>query len=306
MKFGKKPKSHAKSLHPVLYVVESLKEYHRALVQSEVESLQELSMVNQSFHNVLSDSEDFKTSLQDFEQTFSSVNTVSGQFAEVKDNIFASTMQAQNEVEELKNSSMKIEKYFEEMQSTFEAFQVSFKEIKSCMGKIVSIADQTNILSINASIEAARAGERGKGFAVVASEVKNLSDEIKNLAAMVDVSVNDVEQGADKLNVSIHTSHEALGKSLSKMDETYDKFNNITQAAEGATQVQVEIAGVIDTSKAELQSLCVFFEKMKNRYQEVVRHINIARNMGTTKSAMFEDVDNMMSQIPPIIEDYNS
>ncbi len=263
-------------------------------------------MVNQSFHNVLSDSEDFKSSLQDFEQTFSSVNTVSSQFAEVKDNIFRSTMQAQNEVEELKNSSMKIERYFEEMQSTFEAFQVSFKEIKSCMGKIVSIADQTNILSINASIEAARAGERGKGFAVVASEVKNLSDEIKSLAAMVDVSVNDVEQGADKLNVSIHTSHEALGKSLSKMDETYDKFNNITQAAEGATQVQVEIAGVIDTSKAELQSLCGFFEKMKNRYQEVVRHINMARNMGTTKSAMFEDVDNMMSQIPPIIEDYNS
>lgn len=306
MKLQKKSKSHTKSLHPVLYVVESLKEYHHALVQSEVESLQELSMVNKSFGNVLSDSEDFKTSLQDFEQTFSNINTVSGQFAEVKDNIFQSTSQAQSEVEELKNSSMMIERHFEEMQSTFEAFQVSFKEIKSCMGKIVSIADQTNILSINASIEAARAGEQGKGFAVVASEVKSLSDEIKNLVAMVDMSVSDVEQGADKLSASIHTSHEALEKSLAKVDETYDKFNNITQAAEGATQVQTDIAGVIDTSRAELQRLCGFFEKMKDSYQEVVRHINMARNMGTTKSAMFEDVDNMMSQIPPIIEDYNS
>ncbi len=45
---------------------------------------------------------------------------------------------------------------------------------------------------------------------------------------------------------------------------------------------------------------------MKDSYQEVVRHINRASKMGTTKSAMFEDVDNMMSQIPPIIKDFNA
>lgn len=306
MNSRKKAKSRTKSLYPVLYVIESLKEYHRALVQKEVESLRELSMVSKSFGNVLSESEDFKESLQDFEQTFSSINTVSGQFAEVKDNIFESTLQAQNEVEELKNGSMVIEGYFDEMQSTFEAFQVSLKEIKRCMGKIVSIADQTDLLSMNASIEAARAGEQGKGFAVVASEVKSLSEEIKNLVAMVHESIDDVEQGADKLSASIHTSHQALGQSLSKVDETYNSFDNITQAADGATQVQVEISRVIDTSKVELQRLCMFFEKMKKSYQEVVQHINTASQMGTTKSAMFEDVDNMMSQIPPIIEDYTS
>ncbi len=306
MKFQKKTKSRTKSLYPVLYVIESLKEYHRTLVQKEVESLHELSMVSKSFGNVLSESEDFKDSLQDFEQTFSSINTVSGQFAEVKDNIFESTVQAQNEVEELKNGSMVIEGYFEEMQSTFEAFQASLKEIKGCMGKIVSIADQTDLLSMNASIEAARAGEQGKGFAVVASEVKSLSEEIKNLVAMVHESIDDVEQGADKLSASIHTSHQALGQSLSRVDETYNRFDNITQAADGATQVQIEISRVIDTSKVELQRLCMFFEKMKKSYQEVVQHINTASQMGTTKSAMFEDVDNMMSQIPPIIEDYTS
>lgn len=306
MNFRKKAKSRTKSLYPVLYVIESLKEYHRALVQKEVESLRELSMVSKSFGNVLAESEDFKDSLQDFEQTFSSINTVSGQFAEVKDNIFESTVQAQNEVEELKNNSKVIEGYFEEMQNTFEAFQASLKEIKGCMGKIVSIANQTDLLSMNASIEAARAGEQGKGFAVVASEVKSLSEEIKNLVAMVDESIDDVEQGADKLSASIHTSHQALGQSISKVDETYNSFDNITQAADGATQVQIEISRVIDTSKVELQRLCMFFEKMKKSYQEVVQHINTASQMGTTKSAMFEDVDNMMSQIPPIIEDYTS
>lgn len=305
MKFRGKIQSEKKSLYPVLYVINSLKEYHRALVQSEVDSLHELSMVSKSFGNVLKDSEGFKGSLQEFEHTFSNISTVSGRFAAVKENISQSTDQAQNEVEELKNSSRLIESYFEDMQSTFDDFQASLKEIKGCMNKIVSIADQTDILSINASIEAARAGEQGKGFAVVASEVKSLSEEIKNLVAIVDTSIGDVEKGADKLSNSIHTSHQALGQSLSKVDETYEKFDDITQAAEGATMVQAEISRVIDESKIELQRLFQFFEKMKNSYQEVVRHINSASKLGTTKSAMFEDVDNMMAQIPPIIEDYN-
>ena len=174
------------------------------------------------------------------------------------------------------------------------------------MGKIVSIADQTNILSMNASIEAARSGEQGKGFAVVAGEVKKLSDEIKNLVAAVDASVGEVEKGADKLNASIQSSHQALGESLSKVDETYDMFDNITQAAEGATSVQTEISQVIDDTKMELQELCTFFDKLKKGYQEVTQHIDRASKMGTTKSAMFEDIDNMMAQIPPVIKDYTA
>lgn len=305
MKFTKKkPKQKAKSLYPVLYVTESLKDYQQELVQSEVASLEELSMVSKSFGDVIKDSESFKGTLQNFEQTFSNINTVSGQFESVKENISQSVVQAQSEVEELKNSSLVVGSYFDEMQSTFADFELALKEIKGCMSKIVSIADQTNILSLNASIEAARAGEQGKGFAVVAGEVKSLAEEIKNLVAMVDSSIGDVEQGADKLSASINTSHQALEQSLSKVDETYEMFDNITQAAESATTVQTEISSVIDDSRAALDTLCGFFDKIKRRYQEVIQHINRASNMGTTKSAMFEDVDNMLSQIPPIIKDY--
>lgn len=303
MKWKKKSQKKTKSLYPVLYVTESLKDYQQALVQSEVSSLYELSMVSQSFGNVLKESENFRETLEGFEQTFSSINTVSGQFESVKDDISQSVVQAQTEVEELKNSSALVENYFDEMKSTFEAFELSLKEIKGCMNKIVSIADQTNILSLNASIEAARAGEQGKGFAVVAEEVKSLAEEIKNLVAAVDVSIGDVEQGADKLSTSIQTSHQALEQSLSKVDDTYEVFDNITQAAEGATTVQSEIYQVIDRSRTELQTLNSFFEVMKKRYQEVIQHINRASKMGTTKSAMFEDVDNMLSQIPPIIKE---
>ena len=273
MKFKRKNRRRSKSLYPVLYVIGSLKDYHKELVQREVSSLWELNMVSKSFGSVLHESENFKETLREFNETFSNINTVSGQFAAVKENISQSVVQAQEEIEQLKYSSLMVQTHFDEMQETFEEFQQSLRKIKGCMGKIVSIADQTNILSLNASIEAARAGEKGKGFAVVAEEVKSLSDEIKNLAAEVDVSIGDVEQG--------------------------------TEAAEGTSEVQMEISQVVDESKEALQTLYDFFENTKRQYQEVVKHINHASNLGTTKSAMFEDIDNMLSQIPPIIEDYN-
>lgn len=105
MKLHKKSRKETKSLYPVLYVIERLKEYRNMLVQSEVDSLQELSMVSKSFNHVLKDSEDLRTSLEDFEQTFASINAVSGQFATVKENISQSVLQAQSEVEVLKESS---------------------------------------------------------------------------------------------------------------------------------------------------------------------------------------------------------
>ena len=306
MKFHKKSRQEEKTLNPILYVVNSLEDYRNALIQSEVDSLQELSMVHKSFRDVLKDSDALKESLQEFEETFSSINSVSGQFTSVKENISNSVTRVQEEVENLKTSSLLVANYFDDMQSTFTTFQLSINEIRKCMGKIVSIADQTNILSLNASIEAARAGEQGKGFATVAGEIKSLSEEIKKLVDTVDSSIGDVELGTDKLSASIQTSHEALGQSLSKMDETYAMFDQITQAAEGAESVQTEISQVIDDSRGKLHSLNSFFEKMKAQYQKVLQHINRVNNMGTTKSAMYEDIDNMMSQIPPIINDYNT
>ncbi len=88
------------------------------------------------------------------------------------------------------------------------------------------------------------------------------------------------------------------------MNETYDTFDKITQAAEGATSVQMEISRVIGDSRMSLTQLCEFFNRTKAQYQDVVKHINYASSLGTTKSAMFEDIDNMMSQIPPIVKEY--
>ena len=259
--------------------------------------------MSSSFDSVLGETERFQQQLENMGENFSSVNQATEQFAAVRNDIARSVGKAQDEVEILKTSSLEVEAHFGEMGSTFSALQESVEQIKQRMSRIVSIADQTNILAINASIEAARAGEKGKGFAVVAVEVKKLADEIKDLAAEVDSDIKNVERGTDKLSDSIDTSRQALGDSIEKVQETYEMFDQITQAAEGATAVQDQISGVIGESRSALDSLCGFFDKMRGQYQQVVKHITQASKLGTTKSAMFEDIDNLMAQIRPIIKE---
>ena len=296
--------SEEKTLYPVLHIINCLKDYRNELVQKEVSSLSEISEIGHSFEDVLSENENVQEKLQEFGSSFSSIEEVSGQFSAVKDTIAQSVDAAQSGVDELRDSSMQVKTYFDEMEHTFEDLQNAIEKIRQSTSKIVSIAEQTNILALNASIEAARAGEQGRGFAVVATQVKKLVDEIKGLTSDVNAGISDASNGAQHLYNSITTSQKALGNSLDKVEATSKTFDEIIRSADGAVTVHDDISGVIGDSKASLDALCAFFEQIKDKYQEVMNHIDNAEHLGTTKSAMFEDIDNMMSQIPLVIDDY--
>ena len=292
-----------KSLAPILHVVDSLKDYQQELVQKEVVSLWELSVIGRSFEDILNKAGHFQSELQSFGQSFSNIDQSAEQFTQVRSDVSRSVDTAREEMEALKQVSVQVQGAFEEMAQTFAQLQSSVDSIQQCMGKIVSIADQTNLLAINASIEAARAGAAGRGFSVVAAQVKERAKEIKVLASEVDSGVCEVKDHTGQLSGSLSSAQETLGQGVDIVNNTETSFQSIMTAAEGSLPVQEEISGVIQVSRGTLQSICQFFGQMKDQYQEVVRHIDRASALGTTKSSMFEDVDNMLSQVPPIVRD---
>lgn len=294
-----------KSLYPILHVTDSLKSYQKELAKKEVESLFELGMIGQAFDSVLSEADTFQSQLLDFGQSFSNISQSADRFGQVREDITQTVWDTQRMVSELMDTSLKVQKSYGEMESTFSLLQNAINGIQKCMGKIVSIADETNILAINASIEAARAGEQGKGFAIVAEKVRELAKEIKELTDEVDSGVHNVESGASQLSSSIQASQQTLGAGTDIVNKTYESFGQITSAAETTSSVQGEISDVISQSQQSLQVICQFFDNIKSQYDEVVKHIRNASRLGTTKSAMFEDMDNMLSQVPPIINDAN-
>ena len=119
-----------KSLYPVLHVAGSLKDYQKELVQKEVSSLRELSLIGAAFSGVISEADQFQSKLQELGASFSNINVTAGQFDRVRLDIAQTVSDTQGQMEELSRISTQVQKSYDEMAVTFGQLQSAIKEIQ--------------------------------------------------------------------------------------------------------------------------------------------------------------------------------
>lgn len=239
----------------------------------------------------------------EIQQLIQEINVVSETVQEFVQTSVTASNQGQVYMNELQDSTNTIVKESRELSNEMQCLSKEIVNMKGITETISSISSSTNLLALNASIEAARAGEQGKGFAVVADEVKKLADEIKALIITVNDSVKAIESDTGKLSSSIEESQNVLGRSLSNVEHTYAIFDQITEAAGGAESVESQIRETVNTSEQKLEEVKHSFELEEQQFHDVLEHIEQANKLGTMKSSLFENMDNLLCQVEPMAED---
>ena len=162
-------------------------------------------------------------------------------------------------IDELKKISEEVGSSVNIIAELTEQTNESAKTIREAAEFISGIADETNLLSLNASIEAARAGEAGKGFAVVADEIQKLAVQSNEASSRIDKIVNtlivDAEHVVDsmeqmksvigKQNEYIKSTEESVSEVMEEINESIEKIRNIEKRTQDLETARKEMMGMI-------------------------------------------------------------
>ena len=173
------------------------------------------------------------------------------------------------------NSINQVQKVSLELQDDMQQLHGHTQSISQIMNVISDIADQTNLLALNAAIEAARAGEAGRGFAVVADEVRKLAE--KTMASTNDVS---------KAITSIQNSAQ---KSVDKMSEALEAVEQATSLAQQSGEALQQIVRNVEDTADQVRAIATAAEEQSAASEEINQSVTAVNSMsGQTATAMDE------------------
>ena len=218
-------------IHFVKNAVEKEKENEKQLSADMQRKNAEIEAKNEQIHAMA------ESAAQDFESLDDAIKEMAAgnnNNAQESTNINMLMMEVVELGEHLKEALTSIETLMQGLQSNNE--------------EIAGVADETNLLSLNASIEAARAGSAGRGFAIIAENIKKLAESSKETAL-------DSGKNQEKIGEAVATLQERAEKLIEIIGNVNDKVTSLAAATEEIAAATVEVGNVADNLKEKIDTL---------------------------------------------------
>ncbi|WP_106495042.1 methyl-accepting chemotaxis protein [Lentibacillus sp. Marseille-P4043] len=211
------------------------------------------------------------------------------------DNVLALTTEGANMMKKSVDQMKRIDTIVTEAVDKVQGLDKQSDQISKLVLVIKDIADQTNLLSLNAAIEAARAGEHGKGFAVVADEVRKLAEQVtdsvteitgivtniqtetNNVVNSLNTGYNEVKEGTGQIEAtgkSFDTINESVSDMVHKISEISTNLKDIAENSNDMNNLIGDIASVSEESAAGVEQAAASAQQTSSSMEEVSSSAN--------------------------------
>ncbi len=233
--------------------------------------------------NASSDVETTRNAIDQMLRQLDDVTLLSGNIAGLSQN-------SRNILDELSDSSKESREAVKEISRQVAVTNESVQQIKSVTDYITNIAEETNLLALNASIEAARAGAAGKGFAVVALEIQKLAEESNHSASKIGENIRSLVEKTDGIVKVMGSIENALQHQEENVDKTKRLFEemdrDITQITEKESDMQVNVSSM-NRAKDNMSHM------ISDLSESAVDNANLSKNAAEVTEQMMREIENL-------------
>ena len=204
----------------------------------------------------------------------------------IKDNMKNITNLSKNGVvlsNDTKQIIQQIEIDFNKLSKLLNDLEITSNDISSIVLTIKEIADQTNLLALNAAIEAARAGEAGRGFAVVADEVRKLSENTAKATTRISEMIGSVQTQSKDVSEVMNKTNQKVRIGVSKVEETNKKIN--------------EIGALVGSADIQISEIASSIKEQYGTAKEVAKVINNVAKLSKENSELAQETNNLAQDL---------
>lgn len=266
----------------------SINEIQAAATQQAASSSQQASAVNelssslnemsQSASTLLSSAESVGHSVDEIAGIVADGNTKSEQMMRSMDAIGVSTNQTSERIKSLSDR---------------------MDDINEAVTTISGVADQTTLLSLNASIEANKAGEMGKGFSVVAHEIRRLSDRSIDSAGNINAMVRDIQRATESSALAMDKSSEEIRHGVVLVRDSAEALTSINDAME---RIQEQMNMILENVRAQAESS----KMVQSTSTEMLSSANMVSKAASQTRSVTHDLNTMAAQLSAAVAAFST
>lgn len=296
-------------VNEVIQTSERLAASSEELTASSEETSKATEIITESIQQVADGAEQATTSVQ---ESALALDEVTKGIQSIADNAVVISDVSKNATEKAKEGGGFVDKTVNQINEINRSVTASGKVMKNLENRsqeieeitkvITGIADQTNLLALNAAIEAARAGEHGKGFAVVADEVRKLAEQSQQSSSQISALIKTIQEDMIQSNQSIEKVNTDVKEGLAVVNQTKDNFKEIYQFMEKMTELTNDMASTSEQISASTQQVSSTVSGIINISDQTSMHSQNVAASAEEQLASMEEIAASASDLSDLAE----